>query len=308
MANQVNLKEFPNVKLSYETFVHKKVDESDVTVVIPQGKKCYAWLKNGQCHFLFHNQNADRQLTLLRTLQFPTEGINNSILYGTLFKESYFAVQDVLFHRGKITFTQDRTFDNFLKLCTTSFVSLFEEGFKKNKDVMFGLPIMYDGCVSVNQNEIPYLVESVQYRYCGKTIIHKLQMRNGTQGTKQQQNKSNIQEHTTKQSQSQIQTKRRVFKVVADLQNDIYHLQDVNNMYMHEKLTAYIPDYKTSVLMNQLFRKIKENVNLDALEESDSEDEFENDKVDKFVQLDVQKNMLCEFHPKFKKWIPIKVV
>ena len=77
---------------------------------------------------------------------------------------------------------------------------------------------------------------------------------------------------------------------------------------MHEKLTAYIPDYKTSVLMNQLFRKIKENVNLDALEESDSEEEFENDKIDKFVQLNVQKNMLCELHPKFKKWIPIKVI
>ena len=38
---------------------------------------------------------------------------------------------------------------------------------------------------------------------------------------------------------------------------------------------ACIPDYKTSVMMNSLFRDIKENRNLDFLEESDSEEEFE---------------------------------
>jgi superfamily II DNA/RNA helicase len=37
---------------------------------------------------------------------------------------------------------------------------------------------------------------------------------------------------------------------------------------------AFIPDYSTSVMMNKLFRNIKENQNLDALEESDDEEEF----------------------------------
>ena len=49
--------------------------------------------------------------------------------------------------------------------------------------------------------------------------------------------------------------------------------------------TAFIPDYKTSVFMNKLFRIIKENDNLDKLEESDDEEEFENTKTDKFVYL-----------------------
>ena len=35
--------------------------------------------------------------------------------------------------------------------------------------------------------------------------------------------------------------------------------------------------------MNTLFRNIKENQNLDALEESDDEEEFENISLDKFV-------------------------
>lgn len=59
--------------------------------------------------------------------------------------------------------------------------------------------------------------------------------------------------------------------------------------------------------MNNLFRTIKENKNLDLLEESDDEDEFENEKVDKFVFLDKSYNMTCIYNNKFKKWEPVKV-
>ena len=73
-----------------------------------------------------------------------------------------------------------------------------------------------------------------------------------------------------------------VFKITPDIQNDIYHLHYYDPQ-LNEKSTenifdvAYIPDYKTSVMMNKLFRNIKENANLDALEESDDEAEFEDD-------------------------------
>ena len=70
---------------------------------------------------------------------------------------------------------------------------------------------------------------------------------------------------------------------------------------------AAIPDYKTSIMMNKLFRIIKENNDLDALEESDNEDEFENSNVDKFVHLDKSYKMVCNFNNKFKKWVPIKI-
>ena len=59
--------------------------------------------------------------------------------------------------------------------------------------------------------------------------------------------------------------------------------------------------------MNKLFRNIKENDNLDKLEESDDENEFENNSSDKFVYLNKNYNMVCSFCSKFKKWIPIKV-
>jgi hypothetical protein len=59
--------------------------------------------------------------------------------------------------------------------------------------------------------------------------------------------------------------------------------------------------------MNKLFRNIKENINLDALEESDDEDEFQNEKIDRFVNLDLSHNMICSYNYKFKKWFPIRL-
>ena len=70
---------------------------------------------------------------------------------------------------------------------------------------------------------------------------------------------------------------------------------------------VYIPNYKTSVMMNKLFRNIKENANLDALEESDDEAEFENDSPDKFVHLNRSYNMTCVYNVKFRKWTPLRV-
>jgi hypothetical protein len=59
--------------------------------------------------------------------------------------------------------------------------------------------------------------------------------------------------------------------------------------------------------MNRLFRNIKENINLDKLEESDDEEEFENVKEGRFVNLDMIHNMVCTYNYKFKKWVPLCV-
>ncbi len=86
-----------------------------------------------------------------------------------------------------------------------------------------------------------------------------------------------------------------IFNVKPDLQQDIYHLYCLNNddNVEHYIGLANIPDYNTSVIMNKLFRIIKENNNLDALEESDDEEEFENEKE--------------VYNYKFKKWKPVKL-
>ena len=103
---------------------------------------------------------------------------------------------------------------------------------------------------------------------------------------------------------------QRVFFVKADLMNDIYHLYvktdkerpTENNLKYHS--IAFIPDYKTSVFMNKIFRKIRENDNLDYIEESDDED-FEDTRYDKYVHLDKIQRMMCKYNTKFRKWSPI---
>jgi hypothetical protein len=98
--------------------------------------------------------------------------------------------------------------------------------------------------------------------------------------------------------------KESVLIVKPDIQNDIYHLYEGDKYHS----VALIPDYKTSVMMNKLFRNIKENANLDALEESDNEDEFEDERDDRFVFLDKSYKMVCAYNYKFKKWAPVRLV
>ena len=73
-----------------------------------------------------------------------------------------------------------------------------------------------------------------------------------------------------------------------------------SNEIKHSK--ALVKTYKISVLLNSLFRNIKENQCLDALEESDDEEEFENISLDKYVDLNKKYIMKCEYNFSFKKW------
>lgn len=100
------------------------------------------------------------------------------------------------------------------------------------------------------------------------------------------------------------------FWVKADLAHDVYHLYAKRSkpssgdiLYQY----AFVPNMKTSKMLNGIFRNMKEDHNLDAVEESEDEDDFENVQEDRFVDLQKRVLMECIFHKKFKKWIPTKV-
>ena len=96
------------------------------------------------------------------------------------------------------------------------------------------------------------------------------------------------------------------FNVKATPNNDIYNLY-CYNQDAKEYGVAMIPSYKSSVMMNSLFRTIKENANLDLLEESDDEEEFQNNNEHKFVDLNKCYIMKCVYLKRFRKWQPIEV-
>ena len=94
------------------------------------------------------------------------------------------------------------------------------------------------------------------------------------------------------------------FKVTACITPDIYNLYILDNNKEIFYDNALIDTYKISVFMNNLFRKIKENNNLDLLEESDEEEEFENTDLEKYVDLKKSYIIECFYNKKFRKWVP----
>jgi hypothetical protein len=117
----------------------------------------------------------------------------------------------------------------------------------------------------------------------------------------------NVLQPIIRKKSSQSQLSNAIFHITPDVRSDIYNLFVLNNGRMDFYDYAFIPDYETSVKMNKLFRNIKENNNLDSLEESDDEDDFQDDRSDKYVYLDRSYKMNCQFNYKFKKWMPISV-
>ena len=59
--------------------------------------------------------------------------------------------------------------------------------------------------------------------------------------------------------------------------------------------------------MNSLFRNVRENDNLDYIEESDDEEMFENISLDKYVDLNKKIKMKCIYVHKMKMWKPIEI-
>ena len=333
------LKELPKVELSYEKYPHKKVHNADFIFAIPEGKKCFAWFstyKNKNvCYILQTSENKKICNAYFALTSFANSLSHGTLLYGTTFmhtnsalKTPFFSVEDVLYYKGssivKTTFEK-------LELCKFIFENELGQNSFSKKQLVFGLPIIYNNSDSQSQikmiqlaETLPYKIKYLQYRFNDprESVYNVEYYKNGSQyqdtpqhkaqqDRTQQQNRTQQQDRTPLEKYNKGSKKNNlcdaVFKVTPDLQNDIYNLFIYENGEEVFYDTAFIPDYKTSIFMNKLFRVIKENANLDALEESDDEEEFEDERIDKFVFLEKSHKMHCIFNFKFKKWVPVKI-
>ena len=93
-----------------------------------------------------------------------------------------------------------------------------------------------------------------------------------------------------------------VFQISADVKSDTY------NLIQPPGGLACIPNIATSVMMNSVFRNIRENKNIDYIEESDEEEDFENVNDEKYVDLHKVALFNCEMHPVFKQWVPVSFI
>jgi len=290
------LKRLPTLKLSYEN-IHKKVS-SELYLLIPAGEKYLVWFTYFQdkkvCIFVEMKSGVQQSVKNMYIVpqMFEKKLVLGTIMYGTLFNvngKKFFSVENIHFYKGKNV--EDTNESGKMSLLKKIFDYELKQSIMTKNGICLGMPILetsFENAIAVAK-QLPYNIYSIQQRNFNdnKCLYYSTLYKS-----------SSIEEH-----------ENRIFLVKAAIQNDVYDLY-VKNEYgdLVKYDTAAIPDYKTSVMMNTIFRNIKENHNLDALEESDDEEEFENVREDKFVKLDKSVTMECEFHKRNSSYVPVKIV
>ena len=325
-----------NNKLQCNTNVSNTSDsDSDINkeiyFIIPKGKKYLVWFKNNECLFL--ELDAQRKIVTITKKNVSHAFPNNTILYGTHFyirkiknnRENcdttyYFTIENIHYYNG-LHLDTISVFEKLKKI--NDFFKQQSNSQKQHNAVEIGLPHISSSFKGASDIKPFYSSFCIQKRHCNNA-------------SNEYENVFYFNSVSTQSSSAIVPApappaiaftankinnngnnnnnngKYKLFIVKADIQNDIYHLYNPDenanantNANIDNELIASIPDYKTSVMMNSLFRNIKENKSLDALEESDDEDEFENVNLDKFVDLSKKIKMKCVYNYKFKKWTPV---
>ena len=284
--NEYILSKFPEINLSYDNILHRKV-YSDLYFLIPKGKKGFLWFtykeKHNICYFLELNKYNKITNIINCIVSFDKELSYNTIIYGTFYNKNeinYFSCENIYYYKGE--YIGDYTFINKLKIFQNIFDNYINQKIYTNKFLYVGMPFFTN-----NNKEVYKNISSMHYN-----VSHILFV-----------NLNSVEILGIIKNNKDIQIKECIFKVKASIKDDLYELY-CNNNYLYGY--ALIMDYKKSILMNNLFRNIKENYNLDLLEESDEEDDFENINIDKYVDIKKEIYMKCKYNIKFKKWEPIE--
>jgi len=321
------IRRFPPLELSYETITHKKVSSPyDICLVIPPGKKYFLWFsfleKEDVCYLL--EIGRDRKIGNIQIIgrNIPVKLALNTLFYGTIWEseagEKYFIIEDVFYSQGvpvkglsfgeKLGFIDDffKTYSETLSLSIPLFLPIL---WKKQE--------IDDASIAPEWiNKIPYPIHHLQYRSLNKISPYlNVPMTRKLSGNPSSIDKSDellslmVFEKPPMYDFNKPQYKfPTIFEVKADLQFDIYHLYAFGQKSKREYYgVAYIPNYKVSMFMNGIFRNIRENKNLDSIEESDDEEDFQDMRMDKYVDLKKIMAMECKFHPKFKRWVPLRI-
>lgn len=283
------MKRFPDIELSYDKTLHKKV-HANCYSILPKGVKCVLWFtyqedKNIPLLITFDRNNQVRSIKKY-IVSFSDDLCygEGTLLHGVLFKSnniSNFACTDVIIYKNQRVFKNN--FASKFNILNELFAFHISNQIFSSNFLSIGLPITvtsFKDAISTART-LPYNVHSIR-------LI-----------------KLNYSRSVGQLRFNQSQEAEAIFKVKAQIQQDIYSLFSSDFKKAHG--VAAITDYKTSVMMNTLFRNIKENRNLDLLEMSDDEDEFEDVSEDKYVDTQKIISMKCVYIPRFKKWKPISI-
>jgi hypothetical protein len=325
------LNRLPALELSYEPKLHKKV-YAPIYYIIPKGPKALIWYTywndRNVCFLIKINERGNYSDVQPMTSVFSDTLALGTIIYGTYFlhyNRHYFTCEQLYYYKGLAV--AKKTYNERLNLLTDMFVSHVEQLIYTPDSLVVGLPVMTE-----TYEEALAEMDKVPYKTYGVAAVAHTTSPNAFASTPNafaNAPSPNAFAPTptayapTPNAYAPTPTPnafaptpnafaptpnafaKAIFGVKADLAADNYHLFTAENTFYE---TAMVPTYKCSVMLNALFRNIKENANLDLLEESDDEAEFENTQIDKFVDLEKMVMMECVYSKRFKKWQPVKPI
>ncbi len=292
--NRNNLiKRMSKIELSYDKVLHKKV-YGNLFMLIPKGSKVLLWFtyieNKNVCLLLILNKNNNIKEIKILPCCFHDDLSLGTILYGTYFKvnnKSYFSCENIFTYKN--INVKKYTYERKLYLIHDLFENYVKQISFNNNFIILGIPL-----ISTSFNEIIKKLPNIPYNIYGVKIFNL---------------KKKFEEDLGIFLYKKNVISEATLKIKATLKDDIYELYCyepgiINKFYDY----ACINSYKKSVYLNSLFRNIRENRNLDLLEESDDENEFEDVSEDKYVDLNKTLIMKCIFNQKFKKWEPVEVI
>ena len=270
MANYAKeLKRFPQVELPVEQMSNKEVRDHDMVYLAqPCGKRAFAWFtyhnSKNVCFFVEIKDRAPATLYPVHAA-FASALSLGTVLHGTIthHESKRCFVMDNIFHHEGRSVTLD--YAGKLRLMQSLLKTSVDDRIHLPSQVLFMLPV---------HAFRPTLFAPVYKLYGVKCVqLHGPKVVN-------------------------CPDKTAVFQVSATPTCDMYDLRGPDGAMQ----VACVDTYARSVMLNSLFRRVKENFDLDAVEESDDEADPNT------VYLDRTLSMLCRMHPVHKKWVPVSVV
>ena len=275
--------ELKSIKLPL--FSHKRVSKSNVYISIPKGNKylvCFSG--NGKYPSCISYQKKHKQLTQIQ--QYITSihyHYLGTILYGTFViinDIKYFVAENIYYFKNR--FVGNEPYHKQVRYIS--------QVIEHTNTIVYNKQMFLCKLPYISNRLKDCLDQNYGYELFGIKIINNYEPRY----------------YNVYKIRNRI--KYAVFEIRPCIQFDIYDLYCFNQEKIMKKYgIAHIDSYKTSVFMNNLFRQIKENDNLDALEESDDEEDFENIDVDKYVFMDKKYNIKCVFNEQHKRWKPVEL-
>jgi hypothetical protein len=240
----------------------------------------------------------------------------------------FFSIHSIYWYKGNPV--PPLNAPDHIRLCEDIFASndIRQVSYTKQNSVIFGLPVLCNTEHDAERimRDLPYEIFAIQFRYFKHTRVFQQILQDRSSG--------NIYTAPVAIPVSTpvavLPTSKRIFTPPPDemltniqatfivrpnIQNDIYELYVLPSATISRNASvghvfhnfAHISGYKTSVMMNRLFRNITENERLDTMEESEDECDFENTEPDKYVTLTKECKMLCRFNKRFCRWVPIEL-